>query len=56
MGRGGVADKYQDIALAVRNIQDNFNPKMVDIFYKAYGLDKPNKNKIAFYTLLDEFF
>jgi aminoglycoside phosphotransferase len=56
IGNGGIADKYQDIALAVRNIRDNFRPEMVDIFYKVYGLDKPNKNKIDFYILLDEFF
>lgn len=56
IGNGGIADKYQDIALAVRDIRDNFRPEMVDIFYKVYGLDKPNKNKIEFYILLDEFF
>jgi aminoglycoside phosphotransferase len=56
IGNGGIADKYQDIALAVRNIQDNFSLDIVEIFYKVYGLDKPNKNKIEFYILLDEFF
>ena len=56
IGNEGIADKYQDIALAVRNIHDNFSPEMVDIFYKVYGLYKPNKNKIEFYILLDEFF
>lgn len=56
IGNGGIADKYQDIALAVRNIQDSFSPEMVDLFYDIYGLDCPNKNKIDFYMLLDEFF
>jgi aminoglycoside phosphotransferase len=56
MGNGGIADKYQDIALAVRNIYDNFSPEMVDLFYSAYGLDQPNQNKLTFYRLLDEFF
>lgn len=56
IGSGGIADKYQDIALAVRNIKDDLGPEMVDIFYKQYGLDNPNKDKIEFYTLLDEFF
>ncbi len=56
IGNGGLADKYQDIALAVRSIEDNFSLEMVDLFYKLYGLDNPNKNKIAFYMLLDEFF
>jgi aminoglycoside phosphotransferase len=56
LGNGGVADKYQDIALAVRNIQDNFGSELVNFFYKEYGLEEINKNKIEFYTLLDEFF
>ena len=56
IGNGGIADKYQDIALAVRSIQNDFRPDMIDIFYKVYGLDKPNNSKIEFYTLLDEFF
>jgi kanamycin kinase/aminoglycoside 3'-phosphotransferase-2 len=56
IGNGGVADKYQDIALAIRNIKDNFSLEMVDMFYEEYGLDNPDKAKIEFYTLLDEFF
>jgi aminoglycoside phosphotransferase len=56
IGSGGVADKYQDIALAVRNIQDNFNRELVNLFYKEYGIDEINKDKIEFYILLDEFF
>ncbi len=56
IGNGGVADKYQDIALAVRSIKDNFNDKLVTLFFDEYGLMKVNKDKLEFYTLLDEFF
>jgi aminoglycoside phosphotransferase len=56
IGNGGVADRYQDIALAVRSIQENFSNKLVTLFFKEYGLDKIDKNKMEFYTLLDEFF
>lgn len=56
LGNGGVADKYQDIALAVRSIKDNFDSELVNLFYKEYGLYEVNKEKVEFYTLLDEFF
>ncbi len=56
LDNGGVADKYQDIALAVRSIKDNFNDKLVTLFFDEYGLIKVNEDKLEFYTLLDEFF
>ena len=56
MGRGGVADKYQDIALAVRSIEAEFGAFEVDLFYKTYGITKVDDRKLQFYRLLDEFF
>ncbi len=56
LGNGGVADKYQDIALAIRSIKDDFNSELVNLFYEEYGLIEVNKDKLEFYTLLDEFF
>lgn len=56
LGNGGVADKYQDIALAVRSIKDDFNTELVNLFYEEYGLIEVNEGKLEFYTLLDEFF
>lgn len=56
IGNGGVADRYQDIALAIRNIQDEFNDELVNLFCKEYGINEIDKKKVAFYTLLDEFF
>ncbi len=56
IGNGGVADKYQDIALAVRSIHDNFCSELADVFYKEYGLSKIDNSKLEFYALLDEFF
>jgi aminoglycoside phosphotransferase len=56
MGRGGVADKYQDIALAVRSIRHELGYEYIDQFYEAYGLEQPHQEKIEYYTLLDEFF
>jgi len=56
IGNGGIADKYQDIALAVRSIEGNFNINLMNYFYEEYGLREIDKQKLEFYILLDEFF
>lgn len=56
LDRGGVADRYQDIALAVRNIKDEFGDELVNLFFREYGLKRIDQRKIDFYVLLDEFF
>jgi aminoglycoside phosphotransferase len=56
IGNGGVADRYQDIALAIRNIQDEFDDELVNFFCEEYGIDQIDMKKVEFYTLLDEFF
>lgn len=63
LGRGGIADKYQDIALCYRSLKNNFN----GTYGKAYdGFDEnsifeelginPDYEKLRYYILLDELF
>ena len=55
-GRAGVADRYQDLALAARSIEYNFGAAWVKPFYDAYGITHPDAAKEDYYRLLDEFF
>jgi aminoglycoside phosphotransferase len=55
-GRGGVADRYQDLALAIRSIIYNFGKEHVPLFLDAYGVKELDEAKIYDYQLLDEFF
>ena len=54
LGKAGVGDMYQDIALCVRELMD-FDYKYTDLFFKYLGL-VPDYNKIKYYILLDELF
>ncbi|MBA8903988.1 APH(3')-II family aminoglycoside O-phosphotransferase [Phyllobacterium sp. P30BS-XVII] len=54
--RLGIADRYQDIALACRSVTDNFGGQWVHVFLDFYGLKTPDPAKLAYYRLLDEFF
>jgi len=55
-GRGGIADRYQDLALAARSIEYNFGKKHVPLFLREYGEGEPDRSRIEFYQLLDEFY
>jgi aminoglycoside phosphotransferase len=54
--RAGIADRYQDIALAIRSIGSNIGPGHEQLFLEKYGISEPDFGKIEYYMLLDEFF
>lgn len=59
MERGGIADRYQDIAVFIRDIKNKLgvsNDNYVQLFLNEYGIDEPDLNKIEYYILLDELF
>ena len=55
-GRLGVADRYQDLALACRSLEWNYGAEAVPAFLATYGATEPDQAKLEWYTLLDEFF
>jgi aminoglycoside 3'-phosphotransferase-2 len=54
--RFGAADPYQDLALAARSVAFNLGHDWVAVFFQEYGLPNPDRRKLAFYRLVDEFF
>ncbi len=55
-GRGGVSDRYQDLALASRSLVYNFGARWVPLLFEEYGIEEIDYSKIRYYKLLDEFF
>jgi aminoglycoside phosphotransferase len=54
--RAGIADRYKDIALAIRSIRYNIGPGYEQVLLRECGITEPDVDKIEYYMLLDEFF
>lgn len=55
LGRAGVADRYQDLAV-LHDCLSEFGPALQDGLWRAYGIAAPDRHKIDFHLCLDEFF
>lgn len=51
----GIADRYVDLARAVRSISANLGPEHIPNFFHWYGLEHPDPRRLDFYALLAEF-
>ena len=56
VGALGIADRYTDLAITARAIGWHFEEVWIERFFAAYGISEIDRNKLAFYQLLDEFF
>ena len=55
LGSAGVGDRYRDLALARWSLGYNFGPSYDALFFKAYGLPKPDEAKLAFHQAVEQF-
>ncbi len=55
VGRVGLADRYQDLAIAWNGLGE-FGPSLQARFLQSYGIDRPDEQKLRFHLMLDEFF
>lgn len=55
VGRVGVADPYQDLAILWHNLEE-FGAGLGDRFLAEYDIDRPDRARLAFHLCLDEFF
>jgi aminoglycoside phosphotransferase len=57
LGKAGIADRYQDISLAIRSLRHNYKTDMYkDLFLECYGMNELDEHKLKYYILLDELF
>lgn len=55
VGRAGVADPYQDLAILSHNLEE-FGAALQQAMWRAYGIAEPDERRIRFHRRLDEFF
>lgn len=55
VGRLGVADRYQDLAIFWENLAE-YGPEAQARFLSAYGIDAPDMRRLRFHRCLDELF
>jgi len=55
VGRAGIADRYQDLAL-LWNCLGEFGEAQQARLFAQYGIDQPDPQRLAFHLLLDELF
>ena len=57
MGWTGLADRYQDLALATWSLGYNFpDTDYAPLFLKSYGIDPIDAEKLSYYKMLDQLF
>lgn len=55
VGRVGIADRYQDLAI-LWSCLGEFSLSLQQRLFQTYGISDPDSNKVQFHLMLDEFF
>jgi aminoglycoside phosphotransferase len=56
LDRAGVADRYNDLAIASRSIVSNLGEGFGEVFFDAYGVTDLDLEKINYFRMMDEMF
>jgi aminoglycoside phosphotransferase len=56
VGGLGVADRYLDLAIVLRELSGDFGESTAADFLTAYGLEEADQRRLDYYRLLDEMF
>ena len=56
LGRAGISDKWNDLAVASRSIAYNLGSEYEKVFFDAYVTGEIDYRKIEYYRMLDELF
>jgi aminoglycoside 3'-phosphotransferase-1 len=55
VGRAGIADRYQDLAILAKGVGE-FDDSLRERLFASYGIAVPDQRKLRFHAVLDEFF
>ncbi len=56
LSRAGIADRYNDLAIASRSIRYNLGEAYENLFFEYYGTKNIDEEKIDYYRTMDELF
>ena len=56
LDRAGIADRYNDLAIASRSIAYNLGTAYEQQFFLSYGIENIDEEKIEYYRMMDELF
>lgn len=56
LDRAGISDRYNDLAIASRSIVYNLGPEYEQQFFRSYGIEHVDDEKIQYYRMMDELF
>ncbi|WP_199624865.1 aminoglycoside 3'-phosphotransferase [Paenibacillus alkalitolerans] len=53
LGNCGISDRYYDLAVAEKSIVLNYGSEFIDMFYKYYGMNGVDRQRIRFFQIIE---